>query len=50
MNLDARDVKVSAIAEGSVVFPRVPLMRIEGPLAVCQVSISTRIYRFRKVF
>lgn len=31
-SLSAKDVTVYAIAEGSLVFPRVPLMRIEGPL------------------
>jgi nicotinate phosphoribosyltransferase len=36
-NLDASKVKIYAIKEGSVVFPRVPLVRVEGPLAVCQI-------------
>lgn len=31
-SLTAKDVTVSAIAEGSLVFPRVPLLRVEGPL------------------
>ncbi|KAI3496948.1 hypothetical protein L1887_39326 [Cichorium endivia] len=31
------DVKVYAIAEGSVVFPKIPLMRVEGPVAVVQL-------------
>lgn len=35
--LDAGAVRIEAIAEGSVVFPRVPLMRVEGPLLVCQL-------------
>lgn len=35
--LDAHEVRIEAIAEGSVVFPRVPLMRVEGPLLVCQL-------------
>lgn len=32
--LDCSEVEVYAIAEGSVVFPKVPLLRIEGPIAV----------------
>jgi nicotinate phosphoribosyltransferase len=32
--LDCSDVEVYAIPEGSVVFPKVPLMRVEGPVGV----------------
>lgn len=32
--IDCSDVEVYAIPEGSVVFPKVPLMRVEGPVAV----------------
>lgn len=39
--LDGSDVKLYAIDEGSVVFPRVPLIRIEGPLAICQLLETT---------
>lgn len=35
--VDCSDVEVYAISEGSVVFPKVPLMRVEGPIAVAQL-------------
>ncbi|KAL5181515.1 Nicotinate phosphoribosyltransferase 2 [Glycine soja] len=35
--IDCSDVEVYAIPEGSVVFPKVPLLRIEGPIAVVQL-------------
>jgi nicotinate phosphoribosyltransferase len=41
-------VKVYAIAEGTVVFPRVPLLRIEGPLAVVQVSHAAAARHLRQ--
>ncbi|WVZ61191.1 hypothetical protein U9M48_011102 [Paspalum notatum var. saurae] len=36
-SIDCSDVEVYAIPEGYVVFPKVPLMRIEGPVAVIQL-------------
>uniref|UniRef100_A0A1D1Y3Y9 Nicotinate phosphoribosyltransferase n=1 Tax=Anthurium amnicola TaxID=1678845 RepID=A0A1D1Y3Y9_9ARAE len=35
--IDCSDVEVYAIPEGSVVFPKIPLMRVEGPVAVVQL-------------
>lgn len=35
--IDCSDVEVYAFPEGSVVFPKVPLMRVEGPVAVVQL-------------
>ncbi|XP_072969826.1 nicotinate phosphoribosyltransferase 2-like [Typha angustifolia] len=35
--IDCSDVEVYAISEGSVVFPKVPLIRVEGPVAVVQL-------------
>ncbi|XP_041004098.1 nicotinate phosphoribosyltransferase 1 [Juglans microcarpa x Juglans regia] len=35
--IDCSDVEVYSVSEGSVVFPKVPLLRIEGPIAVVQL-------------
>ncbi|GAA0146811.1 glycosyltransferase [Lithospermum erythrorhizon] len=35
--IDCSDVEIYAIPEGSVIFPKVPLMRVEGPVAVVQL-------------
>jgi nicotinate phosphoribosyltransferase len=40
-SVSAKDVTLYAIAEGSVAFPRVPLMRVEGPLIIVQLLETT---------
>ncbi|XP_049789366.1 nicotinate phosphoribosyltransferase isoform X1 [Schistocerca nitens] len=40
-NLTPRDVTLHAIEEGSVCFPRVPLLRLEGPLIIVQLLETT---------
>jgi nicotinate phosphoribosyltransferase len=40
-SMDASELRVYGVAEGTVVFPRIPLLRIEGPLAVCQMIETT---------
>ncbi|XP_057871510.2 nicotinate phosphoribosyltransferase 2 [Cryptomeria japonica] len=35
--VDCLDIKIYAIPEGSVVFPKIPLIRVEGPVAVVQL-------------
>ncbi|KAJ8642496.1 hypothetical protein MRB53_004244 [Persea americana] len=35
--IDCSDVEVHAISEGSVVFPKIPLLRVQGPIAVVQL-------------
>ncbi|KAF2071044.1 hypothetical protein CYY_007642 [Polysphondylium violaceum] len=39
--LDSSEVTIHAIKEGSVVFPRIPLVRIEGPMIICQLLETT---------
>ncbi len=34
-------LRLYALPEGSVVFPKVPMMSVEGPLAVCQLIETT---------
>lgn len=36
-NINTNKIKVRAIKEGTIVFPRVPLMSIEGPIAIVQL-------------
>lgn len=40
-SLSAKDIKLYAIKEGSIVFPRIPLLRVEGPIAICQLMETT---------
>ena len=40
-NMNLNDLKLYAIREGSVVFPRIPIMRLEGPLPIVQLLETT---------
>lgn len=40
-SLTAKDVTVHAVEEGTIVFPKVPLVSLEGPLAVVQLLETT---------
>ncbi|XP_073821805.1 nicotinate phosphoribosyltransferase isoform X3 [Musca autumnalis] len=40
-NLTAKDVTLYAIDEGTVAFPRVPIIKIEGPLIIVQLLETT---------
>jgi nicotinate phosphoribosyltransferase len=41
LNLDTKNVTMYAIDEGTVVFPKVPLLRLEGPLPIVQLLETT---------
>jgi len=40
-NLTPSDITIHALQEGSIAFPKVPLMRVEGPLIVAQLLETT---------
>ncbi len=40
-NMNLNDIKLYAVREGSLVFPRIPIMRIEGPLPIVQLLETT---------
>ncbi len=41
LSVDCSEVKLHSLQEGTVTFPRIPLLRVEGPLAVVQLLETT---------
>ncbi|VDP95783.1 unnamed protein product [Trichobilharzia regenti] len=41
LNIDANELSLWSVEECCVVFPKVPIMRIEGPIILCQIVEST---------
>ncbi|CAD5118810.1 DgyrCDS7489 [Dimorphilus gyrociliatus] len=39
--VSTKDIKLYAVEEGSVIFPKVPVMRVEGPLPIVQLLETT---------
>ena len=40
-SVDTSEVIIHAMFEGSVCFPRVPVLRLHGPLLICQLLETT---------
>lgn len=40
-NMDLSKIKICAIRPGTIVFPRIPIMRLEGPLPIIQLLETT---------
>jgi nicotinate phosphoribosyltransferase len=40
-NMNLKELKLYAVREGSLVFPRIPIIRIEGPLIMVQLLETT---------